>query len=227
MGDRTCYSLSIVSALPLAVVREVIEVFTEGSCSSREADAVVEEGRLFLTIPERLVGEARECAEAVREVLVAAGFDVPFAVTEDPKYEWLGTLCRYHPVLGFHVVDCDGEGRVVVDEGALQSAMRARGAEDFVRWLAGRLGIAWVGLGVAPEPERGSAAALQYARARGLAAVELLRAHRLASGLQALLDAVAAARREAGVWTSRDRQVAADLVLAAELLDRRARRAGG
>jgi len=50
-----------------------------------------------ITIEERSVGECRDAADAVLHPLHDLDVDVPFAVIEDPRYEWLGTLCRYHP----------------------------------------------------------------------------------------------------------------------------------
>ena len=61
--------------------------------------------RLCIDILERSVGECRQAADAVLGALHRQGADVAFAVTEDPKYEWLGTMCRYQPSKGMHEVD--------------------------------------------------------------------------------------------------------------------------
>lgn len=57
---------------------------------------------IWVDIQERSVGECRAAAEAVLTALHEEGQDTAFTVTEDPKYEWLGTLCRYQPGKGMH-----------------------------------------------------------------------------------------------------------------------------
>ena len=74
---------------------------------------------LWVDIEERSVGECRDAAEAVLTALTDEGQDVAFTVTEDPKYEWLGTLCRYQPGKGMHEVDCDANAQAVLTDGEL------------------------------------------------------------------------------------------------------------
>ena len=50
--------------------------------------------------------------------------DVAFTATEDPKYEWLGTLCRYQPGKGIHEVDCDANAQAVLTDGELAALIR-------------------------------------------------------------------------------------------------------
>lgn len=50
--------------------------------------------------------------EELAEILKDLG--CVFDIHEDPKYEWLGTLCMYHPDLGMLTSQCDADGSPLV-----------------------------------------------------------------------------------------------------------------
>ena len=108
MGDRTYYRLALPATLSREAIRSAAIAFTDGHWTDEDVTRLLDNARsdqtLWIDIEERYVGECREAAEAVLAALAEEGQDVAFTVTEDPKYEWLGTMCRYQPGRGMHEV---------------------------------------------------------------------------------------------------------------------------
>lgn len=101
MADRTYYRLALPAGLPLDVLADLASTFTGEPCTVQEAaDHARPDGIVWVNIEQHPVGACREAAESVLEQLREHGQDVAFTVTEDPAYEWLGTICRYQPGLG-------------------------------------------------------------------------------------------------------------------------------
>jgi len=108
MGDRTYYRLALPADLDPEAIRMAATAFTDDPWTDEDVTRLLDHTRpdqtLWVDIEERSVGECRDAAEAVLTALTDEGQDVAFTVTEDPKYEWLGTLCRYQPGKGMHEV---------------------------------------------------------------------------------------------------------------------------
>lgn len=108
MGDRTYYRLALPADLDREAIRMAAIAFTDEPWTDDDVTRLLDHTRpdqtLWVDIEERSVGECRDAAEAVLTALTDEGQDVAFTVTEDPKYEWLGTLCRYQPGKGMHEV---------------------------------------------------------------------------------------------------------------------------
>ena len=104
MGDRTYYRLALPATLGRETIRMAAIAFTDGHWTDEDVTRLLDNARadqtLWIDIEERYVGECREAAEAVLAALAEEDQDVAFTVTEDPKYEWLGTMCRYQPDKG-------------------------------------------------------------------------------------------------------------------------------
>ena len=123
MGDRTYYRLALPADLDPEAIRMAATAFTDDPWTDEDVTRLLDHTRpdqtLWVDIEERSVGECRDAAEAVLTALTDEGQDVAFTVTEDPKYEWLGTLCRYQPGKGMHEVDCDANAKAVLTHGEL------------------------------------------------------------------------------------------------------------
>ena len=75
--------------------------------------------------------------------VVAAFMDdeVGFAVCEEPKREWLGTLCRYLPGTGMHEVDCGPGVNPLIELTTLRAlAARHRQPEELLEAITTHLG---------------------------------------------------------------------------------------
>lgn len=150
MGDRTYYQLALPTTLRPRTLRAAATAFTGTPWTTQQAKQELGEhlhlnpAAVCITIEERLVGECRDAAEAVRDALHDRGVDVPFAVIEDPRYEWLGTLCRYHPQYGMHEVDCDATGTPLLTAHALRHiTATTTGAEQVLAAIHVHLGTPW------------------------------------------------------------------------------------
>lgn len=121
MGDRTFYRLAIPASTPRKALRAAAEAFTGGYWTLDDVDELTAgeaNGVAWIDIQERSCGGSREAADAVLQALTDHGqTDVAFTVTEDPKYEWLGTMCRFHPARGMHEVECDSNARALLVNG--------------------------------------------------------------------------------------------------------------
>ena len=128
MGDRTYYRLALPADLDREAIRMAAIAFTDEPWTDDDVTRLLDHTRpdqtLWVDIEERSVGECREAAEAVLTALLAESQDIAFTVSEDPKYEWLGTLCRYQPGKGMHEVDCDANAQAVLTDGELAALIR-------------------------------------------------------------------------------------------------------
>lgn len=145
MGDRTYYRLSLPTGLSNDQLHRAASAFTQDEWTVEEVEQLTRQARqdaVWVDIEERLVGECREAAEAV---LAALAGQVAFAVTEDPKYEWLGTVCRYDPARGMHETECDAEGEALLSAGVFKAISRAADGDPVavVEQLHQVLGIEW------------------------------------------------------------------------------------
>src|SRR5690606_37765226 len=128
--------------LPADVLTEVLDAFDPGALTVEATHHP--DGTVWFDCPERTVGQARQAAEAVLAVLRAHDLDVPFSVAEDPKFEWLGTLCRYHPDLGMHEADCDANGQAVLTDATYSAlAATARTPDALLGGIREDLGLDW------------------------------------------------------------------------------------
>lgn len=146
MGDRTFYRLALPPGLKRSTLRRVASAFTGDWWTKGEAAGLREsaqpDGTVWVDIEERLCGECREAAEAVLEAL--DGAEVAFTVTEDPKYDVPGTVCRYQPGRGMHEADCDATGTAVVTAGWVRGISET--TEDpgiILSALRAELGLDW------------------------------------------------------------------------------------
>lgn len=155
MGDRTFYRLQLPDTITDAALVAAAEAFTSegitfyGENSSREW---IEELRrqpagsevLTVDIEERYCGETQEAADAVLQAIQDAGEDVAFTVTEDPKNNWLGMICRHEPGQEMFVGDCDAEGRAVVADGEVEAMLQAEpDPAEALKLVCVALGIDW------------------------------------------------------------------------------------
>ncbi len=129
MGDRTYYRLALPADLDREAIRMASIAFTDDHWTDEDVTRLLDYARpnqvLWVDIEERSVGECRAAAEAVLTALHEEGQDVAFTVTEDPKCEFLGTLCRYQPGgKGMHEVDCDANAQAVLTDSALTALLR-------------------------------------------------------------------------------------------------------
>jgi len=145
MGDRTFYRLTLPEGLTTDQLRCAASAFTEDEWTTEEAERL-QDGAcsvVVVDIEERLCGDCRKAADAVQEAL---GGQVAFTVTEDPKYEWLGTICRYDPERGMHETECGPDGQAVLTASSFEATSQA--AQDdpaaVVEQLRRLLGIDWV-----------------------------------------------------------------------------------
>lgn len=145
MADRTYYRLALPAGLPLDVLADLASTFTGEPCTVQEAaDHARPDGIVWVNIEQHPVGACREAAESVLEQLREHGQDVAFTVTEDPAYEWLGTICRYQPGLGMHESDCDAEARPLLAAPLLtQLCTQHDNPADVLSALHQVLGTAW------------------------------------------------------------------------------------
>lgn len=137
MGDRTAYTLTLPASLPDdAIVAAAAAFYDDGDDvtgvaaevrSNREHQGRHETAYMTFVETERTIGEEIEAAQAVWMALMQAGHRAPFMLWADP-YMSLGTLVRWHPVLGPHEVDCDGDGTPRITDTELANAM-TKGAE--------------------------------------------------------------------------------------------------
>jgi hypothetical protein len=148
MGDRTYYRLALPADLDREAVRMAAIAFTDGPWTDDDVTRLLDNSRpdqpLWVDIEERSVGACRDAAEAVLTALREEGQDVAFTVTEDPKYEWLGTLCRYQPGKGMHEVDCDANAQAVLTDGELTVLIRTlTDPAAILDRITARLGLDW------------------------------------------------------------------------------------
>lgn len=149
MGDRTYYRLAITSTLDLDTIRDVASAFTHAGWTYNEARDLLkhhtQDGTLNIDIEQRYVGEAREAADDVLKALTDHDrADIPFTVTEDPAYEWLGTMCRYTPDLGMHEVDCDTEAHALLTDATFNTlAAQTSDPADLISKIRDHLGTSW------------------------------------------------------------------------------------
>lgn len=148
VGDRTYYSLTLPVTTPPEALRAAVSAFTEEHWTLEEATATLRDHASCVTvcvpIEERRMGECRVAADAVLAALADLDVAVPFAVVECPKYEFLGTVCRYLPELGMHEVQCDADGTALLPAHVLRTLTTRR--TDPVAVLAevrAHLGTAW------------------------------------------------------------------------------------
>lgn len=133
MADHTYYRLALPADLDREAIRMAASAFTDEPWTDDDVTRLLDNTRpdqpLWVDIEERSVGECREAAEAVLTALREEGQDVAFTVTEDPRYEWLGTLCRYQPGrrggIGMHEVACDANAQAVLTDSELRALTRA------------------------------------------------------------------------------------------------------
>ncbi len=148
MGDRTYCRLALPATLSREAIRSAAIAFTDGHWTDEDVTRLLDNARsdqtLWIDIEERYVGECREAAEAVLAALAEEGQDVAFTVTEDPKYEWLGTMCRYQPGRGMHEVDCDANAQAVLSDSAL-AALTREGSDPatILARITATLGLDW------------------------------------------------------------------------------------
>ena len=146
MGDYTYYCMVVADAARLGaqLLARVAAAFMDDDfgvqdvarCGFARADRC-----MVFDIEERPVGQCRAAADAVREVLADSGVEVAFAVCEEPKYEWLGVLCRYVPGVGMHEVDCGPGGDPVIELPTVQAlAARHHNPEELVAAINAHLG---------------------------------------------------------------------------------------
>lgn len=146
MGDRTYYAMSLPAFLSVAQIRAAVEAFDENVCTDTQIARARQDRPADVCrfeIEERSVGECSDAAEAVLEALRSEDVDVAFSIFEAPKYEWMGTLCRYHPDYGMHEMDCDGEGRPVLAASTVRSDLQTLNPDDLVTRLHARIGTDW------------------------------------------------------------------------------------
>lgn len=148
MGDRTYYRLALPPTLDREAIRSAASAFTDEPWTDQDMtrllDCTSPDQPVWIDIEERYVGECREAAEAVLTALTEEGQDVAFTVTEDPRYEWLGTLCRYQPGKGMHEVDCDANAQAVLTDSEL--AVLTRESTDpatILDRITATLGLDW------------------------------------------------------------------------------------
>lgn len=146
MGDYTYYRLVVADAdrLDAQLLARVVAAFIDedfgvqdvARCGFARAD-----GCMVFDIEERPVGQCRAAADAVYAVLAGGGVEVGFAVCEEPKYEWLGTLCRYFPGTGMHEVECGPGGDPLIELTTVRAlAARHRQPEELVEAITAHLG---------------------------------------------------------------------------------------
>lgn len=147
MGDRTYYRLSLPAGLDREAIRMAAIAFTNDSWTDTDVARLLDPPDLDRTvridIQERYVGECREAAEAVLTALREHGADVAFTVSEDPKYEWLGTLCRYQPGKGVHEVDCDASENALLTDQAFRRLCNDTEPATALARIRDHLGVAW------------------------------------------------------------------------------------
>lgn len=147
MGDRTFYRLAIPTTTPRRALAAAAAAFTGEPWTLDEVEELAGDpgmGVAWIDVPERYCGQSREAADAVLEALVAYGQDIPFTVTEDPKYEWLGTMCRYDPTRGMHEVDCDSSSRaLLLDSTFTRLCSTYDDPADVVDQIKALLGVDW------------------------------------------------------------------------------------
>lgn len=148
MGDRTYYRLALPADLDREAIRKAASAFTDDLWTTDDVTRLLENSHLdqalWVDIAERSVGECRDAAEAVLTALGEVGQDIAFTVTEDPKYEWLGTLCRYQPGKGMHEVDCDANAQAVLTDGELVALIRTiADPATIVERITAALGLDW------------------------------------------------------------------------------------
>ena len=72
-----------------------------------DVDRLVDE-KVNFTCDQFRCGDTEELAGILKDLRCV------FEIHEDPKYEWLGTLCMYHPDLGMLASQCDADGSPLV-----------------------------------------------------------------------------------------------------------------
>lgn len=147
MADRTFYRLAIRVNTPREALLAAAEAFTGDSWTLDDVDQLTAgevDGVAWIDIQERCCGESREAADAVLEALTDHGQSIAFTVTEDPKYEWLGTMCRYDPARGMHEVECDSNARaLLVDSTLTRLCGQSEDPAQILDQIRAILGLDW------------------------------------------------------------------------------------
>ncbi len=142
MGDRTYYRLALPAGLDREAARVAAAAFTDDPWTeadvTRLLDRTPSDRPVWIDIQER---------SPPRPVLAALGEvdqDLAFTVTEDPRREWPGTMCRYQPGRGMHEVDCDASAQAVLTDASLAAQIRdAADPAEVLAWITSVLGLDW------------------------------------------------------------------------------------
>ena len=144
MSDRTAYTFEILG-LPVDRQPELLAALEaiHGSPDEVSADdpATTPPGRRLYSIQwhDSPVGPTQELHEAT----LAVTKEHQFRVWEDPKYEWLGEVCRYCPPLGTFTAECDSGGEPHIPMTTLLHLMRTTPAQQLHAKLRELVGERW------------------------------------------------------------------------------------
>jgi hypothetical protein len=153
MGDRTSMQVYVYDC-PEDQRAGVLAILTEDYQLDGEWGAAGREVFLRLDIPYTADEISVGSADQIAAELIEAAPGCSFALWEDPKYQWLGSVNVYTPALGLFSAECDANGQPVytareitdmitkagdVDQAGLIAAIqRTTGGAWFADWDAHR-----------------------------------------------------------------------------------------
>lgn len=131
MGDRTTTEFTMDAE---SIDREYLAVLANTFMRAKEynaesVDDAISDGVLVVRA-SRYVGEAQEIADSIVEVMKTHDALLPFTVSEDPSYEFMGEQVSFDPEHGFHTMPCDGNGITYVTSGDIEKAIAETADRD-------------------------------------------------------------------------------------------------
>lgn len=143
MGDRTTTEFTMDAG---SIDREHLAVLANTFMRAQEynaesVDDAISDGVLVVRA-SRYVGEAQEIADSIVEVMKTHDALLPFTVSEDPSYEFMGEQVSFDPELGFHTMPCDSSGTTYVSSDDVKKAIgETTDRDSLVTRLNALLGI--------------------------------------------------------------------------------------